>query len=125
MKPRVLDLAVVPNLTQRMIDTCATIVSLSEQSGLSEALINKAKRGEPIRRSNAEVLDITLRERKFTKKVGKHFKYLTFKGERLLVAEWSKRTGIPPKRINDRISQYGFSVQQALTVGYGQQRRML
>jgi hypothetical protein len=41
--------------------------------------------------------------------------WIKYKGESLILADWSKRTGVSGKTINRRIRDYGWSVEDALT----------
>lgn len=42
-------------------------------------------------------------------------RFLTFNGETRCISEWSERLGIRRKLIHERIDQYGWSVERALT----------
>jgi hypothetical protein len=52
-------------------------------------------------------------------------RWITLNGTTLTMAEWAERSGIPSRRIEDRLDRLGWSVDEALTTPVNRNRRYL
>ena len=50
---------------------------------------------------------------------------LTFRGKTMCISAWSEQCGIPRKTLEKRISQYNFTVEQALTIPVAAPRKLM